>query len=245
MLFIAGFIVFRRWIIMLNIKGIQKLSVIDYEPYSSAVIFLPGCNFRCPYCHNSDLVLRPESLGSIAEDEILDFLEKRRQWLDAVVVTGGEPTLHDIEPFFSKLKKLGYKLKLDTNGTNPELLKRLLNKQLVDYIAMDIKAPFEKYQQITMLLPDIGKIKESVQIIMSSSIDYEFRITVLPSLVSKEDIARIAEQLKGAKRFVIQQFRPKGILDKSFENEKPYTKEELAELAEIAKKNIKKVEIRA
>jgi len=232
---------------MLEIKGFEKVSLIDYPGKMVSVIFLPYCNFRCPYCQNPDLIERPEEIPTIDESDVLQFLENnRKKWIDGVCITGGEPTLHkDLPEFIKKIKNLEISVKLDTNGTNPEMVKDLIEKKLVDYIAMDIKAPPERYEEVCRCRVDMNLINETIRIIMNSSIDYEFRTTCPKSLISKEDIEKIGIWLKGARAYYIQQFRPGITLDPSFRNEKAYTEEELKELAEIAKPYFCKVGVRA
>ncbi len=230
----------------LLIKGLQKTSLVDFPPYTVAIVFLPYCNFRCPYCHNRDLVLNYDELPTITEEEVLSFLDSRKGWLDGISFTGGEPLMHkEIVPFIQKLKEKGLVVKVDTNGTNPELLKELYDKKLVDFIAMDIKAPFEKYEDVVKMKVDIEKIKKSVGLIRNSGVDYEFRITVVPKLTSREDLLKIGEQLKGSKRFFIQQFRAQmGTLDKSYETEKSYSLNELKGFVEMLKPYFDEVELR-
>src|SRR3989344_5633428 len=132
----------------LEIKGLQKTSLIDYPPYTSCVVFLAGCDFRCPFCQNPDLILNPEKLETVKQEDFLEFLKKRKKWLDAVCISGGEPTLYeDLPEFIKKIKDLGYKVKIDTNGNNPNAIEELINKKLIDYVAMDIKAPLDKYSK--------------------------------------------------------------------------------------------------
>lgn len=231
---------------MLPIKGIQKTSVIDYPPYTSSVIFIGGCNFRCPYCHNHDLVLRHKDMPTITEKEICDFLEGRKKWIDAAVITGGEPTLYkELVDLIREIKKLGLKVKLDTNGTNPDMLWDLLEEKLIDYIAMDIKAPLHLYDYITLVAVDKEKIQRSVSLIINSGIDYEFRTTVLPSMIKKEDMLRIAELIQGAKKYAIQQFCPNGgVLDLAMPTDHSYTKKELEELKSIVEPYVAEVLLR-
>lgn len=221
---------------MVSIKGLQKTSLIDYEPYIASVIFLTGCNFRCPYCQNPDLVLDNPELPEILEKDVLKFLKEKKGWIDGVCISGGEPTTQkDLPEFIEKIKKIGLRVKLDTNGSNPEMIKELIDKKLVDYIAMDIKAPIEKYGEVVNVKVDIDDIKKSIDIIKNSDIDYDFRITAVPTLTDDNDIKKISEWLKTSKRFFIQQFRPNICLEKSFEKIKPYTREELERLIKIAK----------
>ncbi|HON73376.1 MAG TPA: anaerobic ribonucleoside-triphosphate reductase activating protein, partial [bacterium] len=198
------------------IGGLHKLSLIDYPGKLSAVIFTRGCNFRCPYCHNPELI---ESNGGdiIEEDKILSFLDERKGKLDGVVVTGGEPTLQsEIVEFLERIKRLGFFVKLDTNGSYPERIKELIDRKLLDYIAMDIKAPLYKYSRTTLTSIDTERIVESIHLIMNSGIDYEFRTTVVRSLLSRDDFPKIGEMIKSAKLFVLQEFRPTKTLDPDF-----------------------------
>mgnify|MGYP005840502463 CR=1 FL=1 len=189
----------------MKIGGFLKTSLLDYPGFISAIIWTVGCNFCCPFCYNKDLVLG--NVEFISEQEILSFLEKRKGMLEAVVITGGEPLLQeDILVFASEIKKLGYLLKIDTNGSYPEKLQELVNKKLVDYVAMDVKAPKEKYDKITGVKTDLNKIEKSIEIIKTDAPDYEFRTTFVPKLLKKEDIVKIAKWLKGAKNFYLQQF---------------------------------------
>ena len=230
----------------LLIKGMQKTSLIDYPDKIASTIFVGKCNFRCPFCYNSDLVLNYEKLPPIKEDEILKHLKDKKKWLDAVCITGGEPLMHkELINFIRKIKDIGMLVKIDTNGTNPTMLKELINKKLIDYIAMDIKTSLERYDKAAGIKVDKNKLKESIEIIKNSSIEHEFRLTAVPGLVDKKDIAMIGELLKGSNRFFIQQFRPdKKVIDKSYIDKKPFSKEELEEFKKILNKNIKEVNIR-
>lgn len=217
------------------IGGIQKTTLIDYPDKVAATIFTIGCNFRCSFCHNPDIVKGLSTV--IPEESIIDFFKKRKKLLDAVCITGGEPTVQvDLVDFIRRLKDLGLLVKLDTNGTNPSLLKRLIKEKLVDYIAMDIKAPWDKYKKVVIKDINVEKIKESVKIIRESGLDYEFRSTVLPALHSKEDIIAMARQIKGSKKYFLQQFKPaKELVNEKFIEESTYTKKELNEIIEEIK----------
>ena len=230
----------------LSIKGLQKTTLVDYPNKVACTIFLPRCNFRCGFCHNKDLVLNPDSLPTISEEELLNFLKEKKKWLDGICVTGGEPLLHkELLDFLPKVKELNYLVKIDTNGTNPNLLKQLIDKKLVDFIAMDLKNSLEKYDETTASKVNIDEIKESVDIIKNSGIDYEFRTTVVPGLHKKEDIKKIGEWLKGSKKFAIQNFKPaKEVIDSKYETMESFKKEELEEFKEILKNYINEVEIR-
>ena len=211
----------------MNIGGLQKTSLLDYPDNISAIIWTIGCNFRCPFCYNKDLVLG--KVGVIPEEEVLSFLEKRKGMLEGLVISGGEPLMqNDIVQFAEKVKKLGYLIKIDTNGMYPEKLKELIDKKLVDYIAMDVKAPKKKYDKLTDVKTDIKKIEKSIEIIRNSAPDYEFKTTFVPELLAKEDILSIAKWLKGSKRFYLQQFRNDvPLVSSKFQNVAPYYKEEL------------------
>ncbi|MEM2088362.1 MAG: anaerobic ribonucleoside-triphosphate reductase activating protein [Thermoproteota archaeon] len=214
----------------LIIKGIQKLSLIDYPGKVACTLFTFGCNFRCPYCHNPELVIDDGS-PSIPEEDVLRFLDERKCFLDGVCITGGEPTLHnDLPSFVKRVKSLGYSVKLDTNGTNPEMIRRLVGEKLVDYIAMDVKAPLEKYESVVKVKVDTDKIAESVEIVKAFS-EHEFRTTVVPELLMREDITAIAIWLKGARRFFIQQFKPTKTLDKTFLEKQAYLADELEKIS--------------
>ena len=186
--------------------GLDKMSLLDYEDYVSAVIFAPKCNFRCPFCHNGDSVLN--SSTEIPFQDILDYLKSRKGLLDAVVVTGGEPTLMmDLENKIRQIKELGYEVKLDTNGTNPELLKHLIDEKLIDYVAMDIKNSPAKYALTAGCQKvDLEKIKKSIEILKTSGIRYEFRTTLVKEFHEFIDMKGIGELVKGAKKIYLQKF---------------------------------------
>ncbi|MFH1536504.1 MAG: anaerobic ribonucleoside-triphosphate reductase activating protein [Patescibacteria group bacterium] len=227
------------------ISGLQKTTLIDYPEKIAAVIFTRGCNFKCPFCHNPELVNPEKFFPEIKEQEILDFLEKRKKVLDAVVITGGEPLIYnDIEDFIIKVRSLGYLIKLDTNGTNPELLEELLDKKLIDYVATDIKNCLEKYNITTNTDVNLDNIKKSINIIMEKAPDYEFRTTVMPKLFELSDFKEIGELIKGARKYYIQQFRPLKTLDPAFEKEKSFTALELKEIQKVMLKYVDKCEIR-
>ena len=229
----------------LQIKGLQKASLIDYEPYTACVVFLAGCNFRCGFCQNPDLIIEVDKTQSISEEEFFDFLRKRKKWLEGVCITGGEPCINeDLPDFIKKIKKESYKVKLDTNGANPLMIKKLIDDKLIDYVAMDIKGSLDKYDQIARVNVDKEKIKESVKLLIEGKVDYEFRMTVVPGLHEKEDFENIGAWLKGAKKFFIQQFRNKTCLDKSFEKVKAFSKEKLNRFKEILEKYGDEVNLR-
>lgn len=209
------------------IGGFQKFSLLDYPGKLSAIIFTQGCNFRCVYCHNKDLIRQKSIYNQINPEEVLDFLKQRKGKLDAVVITGGEPTLQpDLIEFMQKIKKLGFLIKLDTNGTNPSVVQEVIRLKLADYIAMDIKAPLEKYNIVTNSIVDIEKIRESINLIMNSGTKYEFRTTVLRSQLSEEDLLQIKCLANSARLWVLQKFIPNGTLANKFRDESNYSNED-------------------
>ena len=230
----------------MKIGGFQKFSLIDYPGKISAIIFTQGCNFRCPYCHNPELVDPKLFTSALDEDLILSFLRKRVGKLDGVVITGGEPLLqHDLIEFIKKVKEMGYLVKLDTNGSYPEKLERLLAKNLIDYIAMDVKAPLEKYHDVVRTDVCTEKIMESITMILNGNIDYEFRTTVVKDLLTEDDLICIAKLIRGAKRYVLQKFVMSKILDKSFaSNVKCFSEDELNTIKEKVKKYVSECIIR-
>lgn len=190
------------------IAGMQKLTLIDYPGNTACIIFTLGCNFRCPFCHNRDLVKGMNKSNMIEEQEVFDYLDKRKGLIDGVVISGGEPLLQkNIEIFIKKIKDRGYKVKLDTNGSKPDVLKKLLDNNLVDYVAMDIKNVFDDYNVTTGKTIDIENIKQSIHILKSSNIDYEFRTTVVRELHSFEKIEEILEFIGSDSKYYIQNYR--------------------------------------
>ena len=228
------------------IGGFQRFSLIDYPGKICAIIFTQGCNFRCPYCHNPELVNPKLFQEPIDEDDIFRFLEMRKGKLDAVEITGGEPTLQpDLIEFMRKIKAMGFLIKLDTNGTNPEVVEKIIKNKLVDYIAMDVKAPLEKYEKVVRAKVDKQKIKETISLIMNSHIDYEFRTTIIKNILTKEDIIDIAKTIKGSKLYVLQKFIHSKILDPSLaKRAKTFSDAELEAIRSEAEKYVKECVIR-
>jgi pyruvate formate lyase activating enzyme len=218
---------------LLIFKGVQKTTLIDFPGKVAATLFLPKCNFRCPFCYNAQLVLNKETGAKITEKEALSFLRDRRKFLDGVCITGGEPMLHaGLPAFCKKAKRLGLLVKIDTNGSKPEMLQKLIAAKAVDYIAMDIKATKEKYGKAAGTGVDLQKIQRSIDLIKKSGIEYEFRITVVPALHSRDDLIAIGEWLQGAKQFFLQQFDSSvPLLDKKMQGSRAYSKEELLQFA--------------
>ena len=194
------------------ISGLQKLTLLDYPGKVACTLFTAGCNFRCPFCHNSDLVLPQRRPDGLSEEEALDFLSRRRGLLDGVCVTGGEPLLHpDLAPFLGRVKELGYAVKLDTNGTRPDELAALTAAGLVDYVAMDIKNSPRRYAE-TAGVPDLDltPVRRSVELLLSGAVDYEFRTTVVAQFHDEDSFREIGPWLKGARRYVLQEFKDSG-----------------------------------
>lgn len=227
------------------INGLQRVSIIDFPKRICAVVFTGGCNFRCPYCHNPELVVGWEKLPTISEDEVLTFLENRRKLLDGICITGGEPTIHNRLPgFIRKLKSKKFQVKLDTNGTNPSMIEELINEGLLDYIAMDIKATPEKYDIASGVSVNLQDIEKSVSLIMKGKIDYEFRTTVFPDFLSTEDGKIIGEWVKSARRFVLQRPRKLKMLLDVFKDRPIYAERELNNIKTTLSDYVEEVMIR-
>ena len=236
----------------MEIKGFIEVSFVDWDGKISAVIFLPNCNFRCPFCHNLNLVSNAANLETIPFEQLQSQLEKQRGWIDGVCITGGEPTLHSKLPeLCSQLKQMGFLVKLDTNGTNPAMLKELMNKGLIDYVAMDIKAPLtiENYARASGVKIEklLEKVKESIKTLLESTIDYEFRTTVVPTIHDVEDIKQICRSLAGCRKYVLQKFDislGKEILNPEFMKLKPLTDDEMQKILDEAQKLIPNTKLR-
>lgn len=228
----------------MKIHGFNTLTLLDYPEHLGATLFLGGCNFRCPFCQNAGLVLHPEQEPFLEEEQVLAHLKKRHGILEGVCVTGGEPTLYNELPaFFKKLKALGYLVKLDTNGTRPDMIRQLYEKGLIDYTAMDIKSSPTNYGMAAgRELYDITQVAESVQYLMSCGIDYEFRTTVVKELHTADDFTEIGSWLSGCKRYFLQAYKDsENVIRPGFSS---YSKEELEVFQKILKKTIPLVELR-
>lgn len=225
----------------MKIAGLVRSSLIDYPGKVAAVVFTQGCNFRCGFCHNPDLIAIDNQQSIISEQEILDFLKTRVGKLDGVVITGGEPLIQpDIEEFIAKIKGLGFLIKLDTNGSSPDKLARLIDAGLVDYIAMDIKGPLVKYGQICSYL-NTKVIQRSIQMIMKSGLPYEFRTTVLPAYHELGDFEDIGKLIKGAELYTIQGFRPENVLDTAASGTAVFQRNELEQIKNILTPYVEKI----
>lgn len=229
----------------MRIGGLQSASLIDYPGEVAAVVFTIGCNFRCPYCHNPELVIEaPER--EISVEEAMEFLRSRAHVLPAVVVTGGEPTLHDDLPdFLRAVKALGYRIKLDSNGTNPAMLRQLCEEGVLDYIAMDIKAPLARYAAVVGAAVEEAAIQESIDLLRAGAVPYEFRTTIVRSQLSPDDIRTIGRELEGARAYYLQQFNPGKTLHPSFRSKLSYSREELEGLAREVSRYVEYCDVRA
>jgi pyruvate formate lyase activating enzyme len=224
----------------MKFSGLQKISLIDFPNKVASVLFTPGCNLRCPFCHNWRIAVDPKP-PFLQETVALEILEARKKYVDAVVVTGGEPTMHkELPKFLAKLKERGFMVKLDTNGFYPEVLEECL--PYVDYVALDVKTSLEKYKQLGT--KDTAGLMRTVEILKTGKVPYEFRTTAVPEFVTAEDVKCIGEMVKGAKTHAFQQFVPQDTLDKRFEALKPYAPETIAEFAENMKKYAENVILR-
>ena len=225
------------------IKGLQKTTLLDFPGKVACTVFTGGCNFRCPFCHNASLVISPDFSDVISEDEFFSFLKKRSSILDGVCVSGGEPLLQkDIEDFLQKIKDIGLAVKLDTNGSFPERLNSILARGLVDYVAMDIKNSKEKYSLICGTDVDTEKISESISILTSGSIPYEFRTTVVKEFHTPQDIEDMTKWISGAERYYLQSFKDSGDIISG--GLSAYTPDEMRSLLDIARKNLPSAELR-
>lgn len=221
---------------MVEIKGIEKFASRDFPGHISSTVFLGGCPFRCPYCHNVDLVLHQDEMETIPIDIFLSFLDGRKGWLEAICISGGEPLLHvDIEDLIRGIRDRGLLVKLDTNGAFPARLERLLRDGLLDFVAMDVKAPLERYCEVTGASVDIKAIEKSADLLGNSGIPAVFRTTMVPDLVGIDDVVKIGQWLRGSGSYVVQQFHPRNTIDPAFSEKKPYSRGQLETMVEAAK----------
>lgn len=221
---------------MAEIKGIEKFSSRDFPGHISSTVFLGGCTFRCPYCHNAGLVLRPETIPSMAADYFLSYLDGRKGWLEAICFTGGEPLLHEgLEELIRVVRERGLLVKVDTNGSFPDRLEALLALGLLDWVALDVKAPLERYREVTRSDIDVEKIVRSADLIRASGVKSTLRTTAVPGLVGKDDVVKIGEWLAGAPLYVIQQFVPQTTIDPAYLEVKPYGRAEIDEIVAAAR----------
>lgn len=236
----------------MNIGGFQKLTLIDYPGKIATTVFTVGCSFKCSFCHNPELVIGSQfPVQGSQEKEFFSFLEKRKGKLEGVCITGGEPTIQpDIIEFIGKIKSMGFLVKLDSNGTRPDILKKALDMQIVDYIAMDIKNSQEKYLSTSGLKENsmgkslLDRVKLSVGLIMYSGIPYEFRTTVVPGIHEEKDFEKIAEWIKGADAYYLQEYRELRVLDPKIKEKTKGKTLDLDKIKENIKENFGKIEIR-
>jgi pyruvate formate lyase activating enzyme len=224
----------------MKFSGIQKTSLADFPNRVASVLFTPGCNLRCPFCHNWRIIIDPKP-PFLNEEAALKILEERKRFVDAVVVTGGEPTIHKNLPrFLKKLKERGFLVKLDTNGFNPQKLEECL--PYVDYVALDVKTSLEKY--VRLGAKDTAEFLRTIEMLKTGKVDYEFRTTVVPSFLDSEDIPKIGELARGVRNFSFQQFVSGDTLDRTFSTLKPYPPEKIANFAESMKEYAENVTLR-
>ena len=240
----------------MKIGGLEKLSLIDYPGYLSAIVFTAGCNFRCHFCYNPMLVWPSSELGGIQnkekgfsqipEEDLFLFLKDRVGKIEGIVITGGEPTMHnDLPEFIKKIKALGFKVKLDTNGTIPEMVKKIIDEKIIDYIAMDLKAPLEKYSTIVGVPIDCQKIVESVKIVIESGLPHEFRTTVTPGFLEKDDFSKMGQIIQGADAWYLQKFKSDtDLVDPLLQGKAAFSSKEMEEMAEIGSKFVKICQLR-
>lgn len=228
----------------MRIQGLQKLTLIDYPEKAACTIFTAGCNFRCPFCHNACLVTQTEENEDLSKDEIMDFLKKRRNILDGVCISGGEPMLQtDLEEFIKEVKEMGYLVKIDTNGSFPERLERLTEEKLIDYVAMDIKNSKEHYARTAGLSKlDLRPIEESASFLMEGNIPYEFRTTVVREFHQKSDFEQIGLWIRGADKYYLQQFKDSGNLIRS--GLRAYDESVLSQALEVVRKYVPNAQLR-
>lgn len=225
---------------LMKFSGLQKTSLVDYPDHVASVLFTPGCNLRCPFCHNWRIAVDPQP-PFLSEGAALKILENRKKYVDSVVVTGGEPCIHkELPKFLAKLKEHGFNVKLDTNGFFPDVLEACL--LYVDYVAMDVKTSLEKYRQLGA--EDTAPMLRSIELLKKGTVAYEFRTTLVPEMVTLEDIKSIGELVKGSKVHALQQFVPDDTMDKKCQELKPYAPEVIAEFAKTLGQFTQKVILR-
>jgi len=225
----------------MEIKGFVGVSLVDWDGKVSSVIFLPGCNLRCPFCYNTKLVLHPNEVPTIRLEEIKNYLNKNKGWIDGVLMTGGEPTAQEDLPILcEEIKKMGLSVKIDTNGTNPSMIRKLIDRGLIDYVAMDVKAPLtqDDYSKASgvNVTAHLKSIEETISMLLKNGVEYEFRTTVVPTLHETIDIAKICEKIKGCRKYALQNFKGDvETIDPNFQDLKPFSKTEIENLFKTAK----------
>jgi pyruvate formate lyase activating enzyme len=232
------------------ISGVQKFTMLDYPDKIAAIVFTPGCNMRCGFCHNKEFVL-PEEIKElqpsfIPQQAILNFLKNRKGKLDGLVISGGEPTVQpDLKDFIKEVRKMGFLVKLDTNGNLSDILKDLVNEKLVDYVAMDVKTTLENYTDLVGDMANPDEISKSINFLKQGSVSYEFRTTIIDGIHTIDIIKKMAKLLEGSDKLYLQKFRPETTLDPKFQTKKPVSDKQIKEFIKIFEKNnIKNVDIR-
>jgi pyruvate formate lyase activating enzyme len=221
---------------LVEIKGLEKFAPVDFPGYIASTVFLGGCNFRCPFCHNADLVLRPQTLTTMPLDYFITYLDSRKGWLEGICVSGGEPLLEEnLDVLLRVIKDRNLLVKLDTNGSLPDRLQDLIRARLVDHLAMDVKAPLPRYKQVTRSDVAEEDIVRSLEIVRSSGLPYLFRTTVVPGLVGEKDLLEIAQMLHGAAVFQVQQFSKRNTVDKNYLQIEPFEPNKIEKMAELAR----------
>jgi len=227
------------------IGGLQKVSLVDFPGRICATLFLQGCNFRCPFCHNPELVNPELFRPPIPEQEVWEFLERRVGKLDGVAISGGEPTMHkDLPDAMRRIKSMGLLVKLDTNGSHPDMLEQIIRLRYVDYIAMDLKAPLERYPELTGAAVDVAAIEQSIRLIRQAPVAYEFRTTVMRSLLAPDDILAIGRLIEGSRRYALQRFVPSKHVEAGFSAGTTYAPHELEALRAALQNNVEECIIR-
>lgn len=235
--------------VLLEIKGFIPNTMLDWEGMLASTVFLPRCNFRCPFCQNPDLVIHPECLETVPLSLIEEYLREREGWVEGICITGGEPCLHpDLPELCARIKELGLGVKLDTNGSLPDMLERLLVEELVDYVSMDVKAPLESGPYRLATANDehdlLDRVLRSIELLRARGIEREFRTTVVPMIHGPAEVARIAAALEGEKRYVLQHFSPKATIDPRFASLRPFTDEDMETMLAEARRFIPTTTVR-
>jgi pyruvate formate lyase activating enzyme len=235
----------------MEIKGFIDVSLSDWDGKVSSVIFLPQCNFRCPFCYNTNLVLKPETMPTIKLLHVEDYLEANRKWIDGAVLTGGEPTIHkDLPNLCRRLKEMRFRVKVDTNGTDPIMIRRLVDSHLVDYVALDVKAPLteHEYSLVTGVKATsfVGKVSETIRFLLEGHVDYEFRTTLVPKLHEIESVEKICQALKGCKKYMLQNFKSDvETVDPKFKEMQPFSSAQLQAFVDAAQKIVAVTRLRS
>lgn len=229
-----------------TIRGFVENTLLDWEGKVAATVFLPGCNFRCPYCHAVHLLETGPPDEVIPLEAVLRALRRQSGWLDGVVICGGEPTLHpDLPELIDAFRAEDWPVKLDTNGSRPDVLEELLKRGVLDYVAMDVKAPLDyRYSEVVAAPVDIEAIRRSIELLIAGNVPYEFRTTVCPASLDEEDIVQIAQAIRGATCYYLQPFRPVNCLDRSLESVKPYNQDQMRHLCRLAARYVRRCAVR-